>query len=98
MLLRKDRIMTTEVNASRRKLGRLVALAGAAGVAALSYPRRLLADTATTRAGLLTQAADNTSGLINPVNLRNAYVTLMGPPTALTPVAGAVTWPLATAP
>jgi hypothetical protein len=91
--------MTNEPkNASRRKLGRLMALAGAAGVAALSYPRRLLADTATTRSGLLGQHADNTSGTINPLNLRNLDVTLMGPPVTLTPVAGAVTWPLATAP
>lgn len=57
-----------------------------------------MVDTPTTRAQLQTQLADNITGLVFPANIRNLLVTLAGPPVTLTPVAGAVTWPLATAP
>ena len=57
-----------------------------------------MADTPTTRAQILINFADNTSGLDTPQGARNAMVTLLGPPVTLSPSGGAVTWPLATAP
>jgi len=58
-----------------------------------------LVDVPQTRSGILgTILIDNTTGLILPQGMRNCFVTIIGPPVTLTPVAGAVTWPLATAP
>jgi hypothetical protein len=57
-----------------------------------------MVDTPRTRAQILSDFADNTSGNILPQTARNAWVTMLGPVVTLTPVSGAVTWPLATAP
>lgn len=57
-----------------------------------------MADTPRTRSQILSDWADNTSGAILPQTGRNAFVSFLGPPVTLSPSAGAVTWPLATAP
>jgi hypothetical protein len=58
-----------------------------------------MADTARTRAFLLgTDFIDNTSGLITAQMLRDFVVSVIGPPTALSPTTGAVTWDLSVNP
>lgn len=58
-----------------------------------------MADTPRTRAYMLASLfQDGQVATLSPQDIRDALVTLLGPPVTLTPSAGAVTWPLATAP
>ncbi len=58
-----------------------------------------MVDTPRTRAFMLaSEFQDGQTATLSPQYVRDLLVTLLGPPVTLSPSAGAVTWPLATAP